>query len=135
VQQLTEGNWEVAALVGVDQEVGVVYFTANRDNPIGVDLYAVRLTGGEVRRVTSGLGVHRVSMNPGATAFADERSTLRSPGTVVIGSPGGDPERVIHEPSPVERSRWAEPELSVIVTEDGAQIRTLLLKPPGLERG
>lgn len=135
LRQLTQGNWEAAALAGIDQEAGVVYFTANRDNPIGADLYAVRLTGGEVRRVTSGLGVHRVTMNPGATAYADARSTLRSPETLVIGSPGGDPERVIHEPDAVDRSGWAEPELSVIETGDGAEIRTLLLRPPRLERG
>lgn len=135
LRQLTEGSWEVTAIAGVDQEAGVVYFTANRDHPIGSDLYAVRLTGGEVRRVTNGLGAHRVTMNPAATAFADERSTLKSPGAVVIGSPGGDPDRVIHQPKPVERSAWAEPELSVIDTADGAQIRTLLLKPRRLERG
>lgn len=135
VRQLTAGDWEVSAVAGVDQEAGIVYFTANRDNAIGSDLYAVRLTGGEVRRVTDGLGVHRVTMNPTATAFADERSTLRSPGAVVIGAPGGEPERVIHEPQAVEQSDWAEPELSVIETGDGAQIRTLLLKPKRLERG
>ncbi len=135
LRQLTEGDWEVSAIAGVDQEAGVVYFMANRDNAIGSDLYAVRLTGGEVRRVTSGLGVHRVAMNPGATAYVDARSTLPAPETVVIGSPGGDPERVIHDPNPVDRSEWAEPELSVIETEDGAQIRTLLLKPPRLARG
>lgn len=136
VRQLTAGDdWEVSAVAGVDQEAGIVYFTANRDNAIGSDLYAVRLTGGEVRRVTDGLGVHRVTMNPGATAYADARSTLRAPETVVIGAPGGEPERVIHEPQAVEQSDWAEPELSVIETGDGAQIRTLLLKPPRLERG
>jgi len=135
VRQLTDGNWEVSAVAGVDQEAGIVYFSANRDNAIGSDLYAVRLTGGEVRRVTNGLGVHRVKMNPGATTYADTRSTLRTPETVVIASPGGEPERVIHQPQPVERSAWAEPELSVIETDDGAQIRTLLLKPARLERG
>ena len=135
VRQLTEGDGEVAAVAGVDQEAGIVYFTANRDTAVGVDLYAVRLTGGEVRRVTNGLGFHRVTMNPGATAYGDARSTLRSPETVVIGFPGGEPERVIHEPRPVEQSTWAEPEISVIETEDGAQIRTLLLKPPRLEPG
>ncbi len=135
VRRLTEGDWEVSSVRGVDKEAGIVYFTANRDNPIGSDLYAVQLQGGPVRRVTSGIGTHAVLMNPSATHYVDARSTMQHPGDVVVRSPGGGLSRVIHEAQSVDGYKLAEPELGTISSEDGAVIRTLLLKPKRLERG
>lgn len=135
LEQLTEGEWEVSGIAGIDREAEIVYFTANRDNPIGSDLYAVRLSGGAVRRVTSGIGVHQPTMNGAATHYADAYSTLQMPGGVVAASTGGGNGRVIHEARKTENYKLAEPELAVLKTEDGAVIRTLLLKPSRLERG
>lgn len=135
VRRLTEGEWEVSSVRGIDKEAGIVYFTANRDNPIGSDLYAVQLKGGPVRRVTSGIGTHSVVMNPSATHYVDARSTMQHPGDVVVRSPGGGLSRVIHEAQSVDGYDLAEPELGTISSEDGAVIRTLLLKPKRLERG
>ena len=134
VRRLTEGDWEVSSVRGIDKEAGIVYFTANRDNPIGSDLYAVQLKGGPVRRVTSGIGTHAVVMNPSATHYVDARSTMEHPGDVVVRSPGGGLSRVIHEAQSIDGYELAEPELGTISTEDGAVIRTLLLKPKRLER-
>lgn len=134
VRRLTEGDWEVSSVRGIDKEAGIVYFTANRDNPIGSDLYAVQLKGGPVRRVTSGIGTHAVVMNPSATHYVDARSTMEHPGDVVVRSPGGGLSRVIHEAQSIDGYELAEPELGTISSEDGAVIRTLLLKPKRLER-
>jgi dipeptidyl-peptidase-4 len=135
IRRLTEGDWEVSSVRGVDKEAGIVYFTANCDNPIGSDLYAVQLKGGPVRRVTSGIGTHAVVMNPSATHYVDAHSTMQHPGDVVVRSPGGELSRVIHEAQSIDGYELAEPELGTISNEDGAVIRTLLLKPKRLERG
>ena len=41
--QLTSGNWEVRAIEHVDTKKGWVYFTATRDNPVGTNLYRLKL--------------------------------------------------------------------------------------------
>lgn len=135
VRRLTDGDWTVSAVAGVDEVAGIVYFTANRDNPIGTDLYAVQLTGGPVRRVSSGIGTHRVVMNAGATQYVDARSTLSSAGAVVVRSPGGAPARVIHESRSLEGAEFVIPELATLQADDGATVRTMLLKPTRLARG
>jgi len=60
---------------------------------------------------------------------------MQHPGDVVVRSPGGGLSRVIHEAQSVDGYDLAEPELGTISSEDGAVIRTLLLKPKRLERG
>jgi dipeptidyl-peptidase-4 len=86
---LTMGDWEVSEIEGVDQERGFVYFTANRDNPIGGDLYRVKLDGSGLERLTDGQGTHAVDMNPKATAYLDDFSTMNDPGSTVVRSLDG----------------------------------------------
>lgn len=42
-QQLTQGNWEVTGLVGVDEKAGRVILTGNRDDVLAGQLYALDL--------------------------------------------------------------------------------------------
>jgi dipeptidyl-peptidase-4 len=80
VRQLTEGNWQVAGISGLDETNGWVYFTANQDNPIGQDLYRVKLDGTGLERLSKEKGTHRIDMNPDATAYLDTFSSQIDPG-------------------------------------------------------
>ena len=42
-QQLTKGDWVVTGLAGVDQKAGRVYFTANKDDVLAPQVYALDL--------------------------------------------------------------------------------------------
>ncbi|MFB3815607.1 MAG: alpha/beta fold hydrolase [Terriglobales bacterium] len=77
-RQLTQGNFEVAA-EGVDEHSGVVYFTANADDPRQQQLYAVPLAGGQMRRVSREAGYHRVTFAPAATYYVDNYSAALTP--------------------------------------------------------
>ena len=60
---LTEGPWEVSKIVGVDAENGWVYYLANEENPLGNDLYRIKLDGDGKERLTNGKGSHSILMN------------------------------------------------------------------------
>ena len=62
--QLTSGNWEIRALEHVDAKNGWVYFTATRDNPVGLNLYRVKLGAGLDRTAHAGEGANTASMSP-----------------------------------------------------------------------
>src|SRR5258705_2709019 len=51
--QLTQGNWEVTALEGVDEAKGIVYFNATEKTPIARHLYRVGLDVAGFARITT----------------------------------------------------------------------------------
>ena len=56
IRTLTSGDWPVDATVHLDPRRREVWFLAGRESPLCRDLYRVSLDGGEVERVTGGLG-------------------------------------------------------------------------------
>lgn len=61
--QLTRGDWEVADVIGVDEDKGVVYFTGNKDGVLERHAYAAPLTrAGTVTRLTEAGYWNNVSM-------------------------------------------------------------------------
>jgi len=132
---ITQGDWEVSEIEGVDRQRGIVYFTGNRDNPIGGDLYRVNLDGAGLDRLTDGRGTHAIDMNPKATAYLDDFSSMNDPGRTVVRSLDGGREFPFHEEKPVSEYALVAPEYRLLDSPDGAKIGLLVLKPRELEAG
>lgn len=130
---LTGGDWQVNAVEGVDEESGWVYFTANRDNPIGQDLYRVGLDGAGLVRITQDDGTHQINMNPDAAAYLDTFSSLTDPGRTTFRDMATDSTFPFYEPLQYDEFDLVEPEYQMLDTPDGAKIGLLLLKPRKLE--
>ena len=77
--QLTQGNWEVTSLVGVDEAAGAVFFTATAESPLQRQLYRVNLNGQGFERVTREGGTHDVHMLAGSVALVDIWSNQGTP--------------------------------------------------------
>ena len=82
LRQLTEGEWMVDDLAGVDEERQLVYFTATRESPLERHLYVVPLAGGEPQRITQAPGMHAVTLDHGCRRFVDVYDAVDSPPSV-----------------------------------------------------
>ncbi len=132
---ITGGDWEVSEIESLDAARRLVYFTANKDNPIGSDLYRVKLDGSGLERLTDGRGTHAIDMNPKATAYLDDFSAMQDPGRTVLRSLEGGREHAFHEEKSVSDYGLASPEYRLLDTPDGAKVGLLVLKPKELEPG
>jgi dipeptidyl-peptidase-4 len=132
---ITSGEWEVSEIDGIDPERGLVYFTANRDNPIGADLFRVKLDGSGLERLTDGKGTHAVDMNPEATVYLDDFSSMTDPGRTVLRRIDGGGELPFHEEKSFADYGLAAPEYRLLDTPDGAKVGLLLLRPKDLDPG
>jgi dipeptidyl-peptidase-4 len=132
---LTSGEWEVSSIEGVDETQGVVYFTANRDNPIGRDLFRVRLDGSGVERLTDGRGTHSIRMSPRCDYYIDTWSAMMDPGGEKLVDIAKGHEVSLHEEMSLKDYDLSQPERRLLDTPDGAKVSVLLLKPPSLEPG
>ena len=131
---LTQGEWEVGSIEGVDRESGWVYYTSKEHNPLGSDLYRVKLDGGaKPERLTSDKGTHRVSMDSKARSLANTYSGLMTvPKLSVQHMPSGR-HTLVHDASSVDGFGLVKPELSELTSADGALIRLMLMKPKRLD--
>jgi dipeptidyl-peptidase 4 len=95
LRPLTAGEWMVDQLVGVDEERGVVYFTATLDSPLEQHLYMVPLSNNSGKpdvpfRLTHEPGEHYVFIDPKYTACLDIHSALDTPPHIILrGLPDG----------------------------------------------
>ncbi len=126
---LTTGEWQVSSIEGLDEARDVVYFTANRDNPIGDDLFQVRLDGTGIERLTDGRGTHAIQMSPTADRYLDRRSSMMDPrGERLVEIASGD-EVSFHEAMPLGDYDLVPPERLLLDTPDGAKVSLLVMKP------
>ena len=84
VRQLTDGEWVVDGVAGVDEDSGQVYFTGTRDGPTERHLYMVALTGGQVRRITRERGMHTVTLDHRSESFVDIFNSTDTPPTATV---------------------------------------------------
>ncbi|MCK9538990.1 DPP IV N-terminal domain-containing protein [Dokdonella sp.] len=142
-RRLTHGDYDVDALLALDEKAGLAYFAANRDDVLEAQVYAVRLDGSNAAaplRISEGAGWH-------AAVFADDASvwidTFSNPGT---------PPQVSLRRNDGRRIAWIEanelrpghpywpyrdaliaPEFGTLASEDGQALHYRLLKPAGFE--
>ena len=89
-RQLTHGDWEVTGLVGVDQVVGRVFFTATRDDQLSTQVYALSLAApGHLDRLTDAGFVNAASMDRAGHTLVISRSSATQPPQVYIADAAG----------------------------------------------
>jgi len=79
IRQLTDGEWVVEDVKGIDEDAGLVYFVGNRGSWIDRHLFSVPLAGGEVRQLTQVPGMHGVVVDTKSGRFVDVRHSAQEP--------------------------------------------------------
>ena len=133
VQQLTDGDWGVDSLEGVNQKARVAYFTGTAGGPTERNLYRVSLDGGSIERITSERGTHFVTLDHGCRNFVDVFSSIDTPPTVTLRSlEDRSILHTIHEPDDprLDRLDLAPPELVTIRSRDGETLHGAVYRPP-----
>ncbi len=131
LQQLTEGDWEVTSVDGVDEAAGEVYFTSTEQSPLERQLYAVRLDGKRRRRISTEAGTHAISLSPDCHSYLDTASSLASPPRRTVHRADGTQIAVFREPDPAASGEYdiLPTEIHKVRAADGAVLYARLIKP------
>lgn len=82
---ITNGNFTVKEVLGIDQKNKVVYIHARKENSARFDLYRVNLDGKNYKRLTFGDFNHRrIELSPDFKYFSTTYSNLNTPAAVAI---------------------------------------------------
>lgn len=133
--RLTEGNWEVTSLAGVDEKRQIVYYVSSETSPLERQLYSVHFDGRERTRVSHGAGTHAISMSPTTRYYMDTFSSLTQPPGRTLHNDDGKQVAVFKEPDrkPLEEYEILPTEITTVKTSDGATLYARLIKPANFD--
>ncbi len=133
IRTLTQGEWLVDDLVGVDESRQIVYFTASLSNPIESHLYSVSLTGGEPTRLTDEPGKHVVVCDHAVRRFVDIHQAINRPPFVTLRSleDGSILANIFENKDPrIEQFNLKPPELVTLQNRHGVTLYGAIFQPP-----
>jgi len=93
IRKLTDGDWAIDQLVGVDEELGLVYFTAAEVSPQEKQLYRQSLVTNSpeiVSRISMRSGWHEIRMDRAARVYVDTYSNTNQPPQLSLHSADGE---------------------------------------------
>ena len=131
IAQITRGDWDVTDVQAVDEEKGLVYFTATKESPVERHLYRAPLQGGEPVRITPERGVHMTRVSPGSGMFVDIHSARdRAPQAAVRDLAGAVAGALPVQAEPDLASLRLRPrEIVTVKASTGETLYGALLKP------
>ncbi len=128
-RQLTQGDFEVLGVESVDAGAGVVYFSANKDDPKQKQLYSVKLDGSGFARVSQDDGTHAVQFAPDNKHYLDTYSAVLTPPRVSACTLAGSC-RQAWDSHNVNDYGLAAPKFLEFKADDGTSLEGQLLLPP-----
>jgi dipeptidyl-peptidase-4 len=123
---LTRGPWDVARVLGVDEERGWVHFTGSREGPAERHLYRVKLDGTGLERLTDEPGWHAVRRSPEGRWFIDTYSRVDTPPRILLRDAEGKVQAELARSR--EIPRWPAPEFLTVPAADGTRLHAMLYR-------
>lgn len=78
-QQLTQGDFEVLGIAGVDEASGIVFFSANKDDPRQQHIYSVKLDGSDFQALTHEEGTQVANFADDGKHYLENYSSTQKP--------------------------------------------------------
>jgi len=135
-KRLTEGDWEVTDLAGVDEAHQKVYFVSTEASPLDRELYSVKLNGKDRTRISHESGTHEISMGPTTEYYLDIFSSLTEPQRSDIYSIDGAKWSGFQAAKTFANEYALQPaEIMQVKTQDGKLLYGRLIKPANFHAG
>ncbi|MCG9709747.1 MULTISPECIES: S9 family peptidase [Pseudoalteromonas] len=143
IRQITQGEWVVDSLKGIDEKKGIVYFAGRKDTALESHLYSVPLfKKGEIKRVTELGAYHNVVIAKDNKTFIDNSSSVNKPGSAALRKINGEFITWLEE-NKLDKSHPLTPYLTDLITpeygtltaEDGQIMHYRLFKPTNYQDG
>lgn len=133
IRQITQGNWEVARFLGIDDQEKWLYYLSTENGSTQRQLYRIGLDGKGKTRLTTGDGMHQVTFNPSFTYYIDDYSSSAQPSSYGLYQANGKLIKVLQENAELKK-RLENYQISAktffeITTDKGVKLNAWMIKP------
>ncbi len=132
IRALTDGDWIVDGVIGVDEETGWIYFNSTRGSPLERRVERVSLSGGEIETLSEAGGLHGAALSRDGKWLAMMSSSLTSAPTISLVATDGSGRRTLYESdASADSLGLSPPELRTYTATDGTTLYGALYRPDG----
>ncbi len=133
VKQLTDGQWEVTELYGIDDK-GVVYFQAAKKSPMKREIYSVDTKKGKIKELSSQDGTNSANFSKSFKYFINIFSDANTPYIYTLCDNSGKIIRELENNSKLAEKingeyKFAKKEFFTFKTENGDELNGWMIKP------
>ena len=136
LDQITDGEWEIRSLLGLDEAKENFFFTSAKDSAIDLQLYRLNLESKEVTQLTKEPGVHRINFSDDKSFFLDTFSDVNTMPKTTVCRADGTQLRTLGLSSD-DRFKYLEiskPEFVTVPMDNGQPMDGMLIYPPDFDR-
>jgi dipeptidyl-peptidase-4 len=135
-KRLTEGDWEVTDVAGIDESHQKVYFVSTEASPLDHELYSVKLNGKDRSRISHQSGTHEIAMGPTAEYYLDTFSSTTEPPRSDLYSIAGETWSGFRAAKhALDEYAVQAPEIVQVKAADGKVLYGRIIKPPNFQTG
>ena len=132
IRALTEGDWIVDGVIGVDEDLRWVYFSSSRGSPMERRVERVSLDGGEIETLSEAGGVHGAALSRDGKWLAMMSSSLAAPPSISLVATDGSTRCSLYESeASIDELGLEAPELRTFSAADGTTLHGALYRPDG----
>lgn len=133
VFQITQGNWEVDHLLGVDEKNAKVYFTSTEVSSIERHIYSIDIDGKNRTQLTKEHGTHTGRFTSDFSLFFHTHSAADKPVSYDIRNSSGEVVRVLEDNSEyrekLKEYHMSKLEFKTLKKDDGTELNYYMIKP------
>ena len=133
MNRVTNGDWDVIKVQGIDPEEKTIYYTSAEASPLEEQLYSIRFDGKKERRLSKATGAHRINMSSNCEYYIDTYSSINQPRQVELWNTNGKMIKKLEDNASVTNyiatHEYSPRELFNFTTSDGAKLDGYMIKP------
>ncbi len=130
---VTSGDYDIADLVGVDQEREILYYTSYEVDPTQVHLYSIGLDGSDKKKISVGPGSYDASFSNSYDYYILSHSSANTPPVYELYNRRGKLIRVLEDNAELKQSTedhvFARVEFMKVPTRSGQLLNGYMIKP------
>ena len=133
LNRVTNGNWDVIKVLGINPDTKTVYYTSAEASPLEVQLYSIKFDGSHEERLSKAPGFHHFNMSPNTKYYIDTYSSTNQPRQVELWNTDGKMIKKLEDNKSVSEflkiHEYSPTELFSFTTSDGVKLDCSMIKP------
>lgn len=132
-KQLTNGNFDVTSVLGIDAEKKNVYYQSAEESPIKRAIYKVDLVKGKSTKLSDKSGYNIATFSSNGKYYINNWSDINTPPLVTVNDSNGKQIRVLETNDALKerlnRIQLSKKEFITVKSKDGTSLNAWMLKP------
>lgn len=137
VNQITQGEWDVVGLKGIDEKNNTLYYIASENTPTEKDIYSIGLDGTKKEKISTEKGTHSPQFSTGMKYYINSFSNANTPAIIAIYNSQGKQIRVLENNSALNNTlqeyATSKKELLMFKTTEGIELNAWMIKPQNFD--